>query len=53
VIARYAKRDIMRFFRANAAYAIPAIYGRLDEAGYFLPSGCPPMPCCVRGSRAD
>jgi len=35
VIARYAKRDIMRFFRADAAYAIPAIYARLEEAGYF------------------
>ena len=38
VIARYAKRDIMRFFRADAAYAIPAIPAideRLEEAGYF------------------
>jgi hypothetical protein len=35
VIARYAKRDILRFFRADAAYAIPAIYERLEEAGYF------------------
>jgi len=35
VIARYAKRDIMRFFRADAAYAIPALYARLEEAGYF------------------
>ena len=25
VIARYAKRDILRFFRADAAYAIPAL----------------------------
>jgi hypothetical protein len=29
------KRDILRFFRADAAYAIPAIYARLEEAGYF------------------
>ena len=35
VIARYAKRDLMRFFRADAAYARPAIYARLEEAGYF------------------
>jgi hypothetical protein len=35
VIARYAKRDILRFFRADAAYANPAIYARLEEAGYF------------------
>ncbi len=34
VIARYAERDIMRFFRADAAYAMPAIYARLEEAGY-------------------
>jgi hypothetical protein len=27
--------DIMRFFRADAAYAIPALYERLEEAGYF------------------
>ena len=25
----------MRFFRADAAYAIPAIYARLEEAGYY------------------
>lgn len=35
VIARYAEHNIMRFFRADAAYAIPAIYERLEEAGYF------------------
>lgn len=34
VIARYAKRDIIRLFRADAAYAIPALYARLEEAGY-------------------
>ncbi|MBZ0130568.1 MAG: IS1380 family transposase [Rhodobacteraceae bacterium] len=34
VIARYATRDILRFFRADAAYAIPAIYERLEEAQY-------------------
>lgn len=36
VIVRYAERDIMRFFRADAAYAIPALYERLEEAGYFF-----------------
>ncbi|MFT5062382.1 MAG: hypothetical protein ACI9AQ_001692 [Dinoroseobacter sp.] len=35
VIARYAKLDIMRFFRADAAYANPAIYARLEDASYF------------------
>ena len=35
VIARYSKRDILRFYRADAAYAMPAIYERLEEARYF------------------
>ena len=36
VIARYAGRNLGgRFFRADAAYAIPALYERLEEAGYF------------------
>jgi len=36
VIARYAGRDLGgRLFRADAAYAIPAIYARLEAAGYF------------------
>jgi hypothetical protein len=36
VIARYATRDLGgRFFRADAAYASPAIYARREEAGYF------------------
>ena len=35
VIARYAERDLLRFFRADAAYASPAIFARLEEAGYF------------------
>lgn len=36
VIARYAGRDLGgRFFRADAAYAIPPIYMRLEEARFF------------------
>jgi hypothetical protein len=36
VIARYAGRDLGgRLFRADAAYAIPANYARLQETGYF------------------
>jgi hypothetical protein len=36
VIARYAERNLGgRFFRADAAYAIPAIYERLEEARFF------------------
>ena len=34
VIARYAKRNLMRFFRA-AALAIPGIYERLEDVGSF------------------
>lgn len=35
VIARYAKRDIMRFFRGDAAFAIPELYETLEAEGYF------------------
>ena len=34
VIARYAERDIMRFFRGDAAFAIPEIYETLEAEGY-------------------
>ncbi|MEZ5912018.1 MAG: hypothetical protein R3D84_07180 [Paracoccaceae bacterium] len=52
VIARYAGRDLGgRFFRADAAYAIPAIYMRLEEAS-STPSVCPPTPL-AREDRAS
>ncbi len=35
VIARYAQRDLMRFFRADAAFSIPELYQFLEAAGYF------------------
>ena len=35
VIARYAKRDLMRFFRADAAFAIPELYKHLEAAEYY------------------
>lgn len=36
MIARYAGRNLGgRFFRADTAYAIPALYERLEETGYF------------------
>jgi hypothetical protein len=35
VIARYSKRDILRFFRADAAKEMPVIYERLEEARYY------------------
>lgn len=35
VIARYKERDLMRFFRADAAFAIPVLYEMLEAEGYF------------------
>ena len=35
VIARYADRHLMRFFRADAAIAIPDLYETLEAGGYF------------------
>jgi len=35
VIARYADKDILRFFRADAAFALPALYKTLEAEGYF------------------
>ena len=38
----YAERDLGgRFFRADAAYATPAIYERLEEARFFYPIRLP------------
>ena len=34
VIARYAERHLMRFFRADAAFAIPDLYKTLEAEGY-------------------
>lgn len=34
VITRYATPDILRFFRADAGYAIPTLYARLKAASY-------------------
>jgi len=35
VIARYADRPLIRFFRADAAFAIPDLYELLEAEGYF------------------
>lgn len=35
VIARYAERDIMRFFRGDAAFAIPELYETLKGTSIF------------------
>ena len=34
VIERYRHCDIPKFFRGDAAFADPALYGELEEAGY-------------------
>jgi hypothetical protein len=34
-MARYAGRDILRLFRADAALALPALYATLEAEGYF------------------
>jgi hypothetical protein len=51
VIARYAERDIMRFFRADAAYAAPELYARLEEASYFYAIRLPANTVLARTSR--
>ena len=35
VMARYDGRDILRLFRADAAFALPALYVTLETAGYL------------------
>jgi len=35
VIARYADRHLMRFFRGDAAFAIPELYKTLEAESYF------------------
>ena len=35
VMARYADKNILRFFRADAAFALPALYETLEAKGYF------------------
>jgi hypothetical protein len=35
VIARYAGRNILRLFRADAAFAFPTLYTALEAEGYF------------------
>ena len=35
VIARYKGRDLMRFFRADATFALPELYKMLEAEGYF------------------
>ena len=43
VIARYADRHLMRFFRGDAAFAIPELYKTLDAESCFTPSAFGPI----------
>jgi hypothetical protein len=43
VIARYADRHLMRFFRGDAAFAIPELYKTLEAESYFTPSAFGPI----------
>lgn len=36
VMARYGGRDVLRFFRADAAFALPALYTILEAEGNFF-----------------
>ena len=51
VIARYAERDIMRFFRGDAAFAIPELYETLEAAGYFYAIRLKKKRCAGREDR--
>jgi hypothetical protein len=55
VIARYAERNIMRFFRADAAYAMPATLCAAGRGGLFLrhPAACQQRPAREDRSSAD
>jgi Transposase DDE domain group 1 len=44
VMARYAGRKILHFFRADAAFALPALYATLETEGYFYAIRLPPNP---------
>ena len=54
VVERYRKRDVRRYFRADAAFAKPEIYEYLEAAGYgegaaVFPRRC--RVCLARGLR--
>ncbi len=52
VIARYAERDLCgRFFRADAAYAIPRSMSGWKKPDSSTPSGCLRTTSCARRSR--
>ena len=43
VMARYADRHLMRFFRGDAAFAIPDLYGCSKRRAISMPSGSAPI----------
>ena len=44
VMARYADKDILHLFRADAAFAIPALYETLEAEDYFYAIRLPANP---------
>ena len=39
-MARYANREILRMFRADAAFDIPPLYDTLETEDYWVNIGC-------------
>ena len=48
IVARYEKKTVRKYFRGDAAFAKPEIYGYLEEKGFCMPSGFPPTQCFRR-----
>jgi hypothetical protein len=46
VIARYRGRMKRRYFRGDAAFASPEVYGLLEAEGYKYAIGCQPIRSC-------
>ena len=44
VVARYRKRELSRYFRADAAFAKPEVYEFLEAEGYIYAIRLPANP---------
>ncbi|HUS96753.1 MAG TPA: IS1380 family transposase [Hyphomicrobiaceae bacterium] len=49
VMARYAKRNILRLFRADVAFTLPALYATLEAEDYFYAVRLPTNAVLQRG----
>ena len=52
VVERYRKRDLRRYFRADAAFAKPEIYEFLEAEGYLYAIRLPTNPTEAETSPA-